>query len=188
MSEERMVLPLNPDSGPLAGLPGPGSHGSRPQEDVQILPELKCSVGVMAYNEEANNAHALENSQSVNKPLLLPISRTPKPDVVVEVSRQGEQSRDNRKRNCGRWGPTFVHCTCAEADPNGHKGCNSDEARLHRRVGPHRIIQQHYSQADYANLANAYPPCCELQWPVSVFQPLRTLATRCSFALRCGAD
>jgi Glycosyl transferase family 2 len=61
VSEERVALPLDLDGGPLVGLRGPGPRESRPQEDVQILPELECSVGVMAYNEEANIARALDS-------------------------------------------------------------------------------------------------------------------------------
>ena len=34
---------------------------TRPARRAQILPELECSVGVMAYNEEANIAHALDS-------------------------------------------------------------------------------------------------------------------------------
>ena len=61
MTEERVALPLDPDGDPLAGLHGPGPRESGPRKDVRILPELECSVGVMAYNEEANIAHALDS-------------------------------------------------------------------------------------------------------------------------------
>jgi hypothetical protein len=62
VSAEPVELPLDPESGgPLVGLTGPGPHESQPQEDATILPELECSVGVMAYNEESNIAHALDS-------------------------------------------------------------------------------------------------------------------------------
>jgi biofilm PGA synthesis N-glycosyltransferase PgaC len=51
VTEERAALPPDPDS--------VGPHESQPQ--AQILPELECSVGVMAYNEEANIAYALDS-------------------------------------------------------------------------------------------------------------------------------
>ena len=62
MSAERVALALDSDSGgPLVGMPGLDPHESQPLDDAQILPELECSVGIMAYNEEANIAHALDS-------------------------------------------------------------------------------------------------------------------------------
>jgi poly-beta-1,6-N-acetyl-D-glucosamine synthase len=53
---------LQPDYGagsPLADVPGPDAHQSQPRAVARTQPELECSVGVMAYNEEANIAHAV---------------------------------------------------------------------------------------------------------------------------------
>ena len=62
MSADREALPpYSNGGGPVAGIPGLDSHESQPPPRVQILPELECSVGVMAYNEEANIAHALDS-------------------------------------------------------------------------------------------------------------------------------
>lgn len=62
MTAEQVALP--PDSGggnPLADVPGPDAHQSQPRAVARIEPELECSVGVMAYNEEANIAHSLDS-------------------------------------------------------------------------------------------------------------------------------
>ena len=62
MTADRAALP--PDSGggsSLAGLPEPGALQSEPRPAAQMEPELECSVGIMAYNEEANIAHALDS-------------------------------------------------------------------------------------------------------------------------------
>ena len=62
MSETRVALPQDSDSAaPPAGTPGLGPDEGQPQPHAEILPELECSVGVMAYNEEANIAHALDS-------------------------------------------------------------------------------------------------------------------------------
>src|SRR6266702_7768033 len=62
MTAERMALPPDSDGGaPLAMMPGLAAHESQPQARARILPEVECSVGVMAYNEEANIAHALDS-------------------------------------------------------------------------------------------------------------------------------
>jgi poly-beta-1,6-N-acetyl-D-glucosamine synthase len=55
-----MVMPPNSDTGgSLVGTAGLSAHESRVQP--RSLPELECSVGVMAYNEEANIAYALDS-------------------------------------------------------------------------------------------------------------------------------
>ena len=62
MTVEQVALP--PDSGggsPLADVPWPDTHQSQPRAIGRTDPELECSVGVMAYNEEANIAHALRS-------------------------------------------------------------------------------------------------------------------------------
>ena len=62
MSAEQVVLPPDSDdSAPLAGMPRPGDHERQPQARAQVQPEVECSVGVMAYNEEANIPHALDS-------------------------------------------------------------------------------------------------------------------------------
>lgn len=62
MTAER--IPLSPNSKDFAlldTLPEFGVHESQPETRVQALPELECSVGVMAYNEQANIAHSLDS-------------------------------------------------------------------------------------------------------------------------------
>ena len=61
MSEEPVTPPDSDSGGLLAAMPGTGAHQSQPQADARMLPELECSVGVMAYNEESNIAHALDS-------------------------------------------------------------------------------------------------------------------------------
>jgi len=62
VSEKRITLPPDSDGGGSpVGTPELGPHESQPQARAQMLPELECSVGVMAYNEEANIAHALDS-------------------------------------------------------------------------------------------------------------------------------
>ena len=62
MSEEWVALPPESGSGgPLARTPGLGSPESQSPGHAPIPPELECSVGVMAYNEEGNIAHALDS-------------------------------------------------------------------------------------------------------------------------------
>lgn len=60
MTAERIAPPLNPEGG--ASLAG-ASLPSATVEDARIraVPQVECSVGVMAYNEEANIAHALKS-------------------------------------------------------------------------------------------------------------------------------
>ena len=59
---EKWVAPPGSDSGcPPAGISGAAPHEGQPQAQAQLLPELECSVGIMAYNEEANIAHALDS-------------------------------------------------------------------------------------------------------------------------------
>lgn len=59
---EKWVAPPGSDSGcPPAGISGPAANEDQPQAQAQLLPELECSVGIMAYNEEANIAHALDS-------------------------------------------------------------------------------------------------------------------------------
>ena len=59
MGAGQVVLPPGSATGPFADVPGLTAHESQVQ--VRTLPELECSVGVMAYNEEANIAHALDS-------------------------------------------------------------------------------------------------------------------------------
>jgi poly-beta-1,6-N-acetyl-D-glucosamine synthase len=62
VSKERVMLPPDSDGGDSPnGMPGLGPQESQAQTRAEILPELECSVGVMAYNEEANIAHALDS-------------------------------------------------------------------------------------------------------------------------------
>src|SRR5260370_12814503 len=62
VSEKRITLPPDSDGGGSpVGTPELGPHEGQPQARAQMLPELECSVGVMAYNEEANIAHALDS-------------------------------------------------------------------------------------------------------------------------------
>jgi biofilm PGA synthesis N-glycosyltransferase PgaC len=62
VTAERTALPPDSAGDALAArTPGPGAHESQPQERARILPEIECSVGVMAYNEEANIGHALDS-------------------------------------------------------------------------------------------------------------------------------
>jgi biofilm PGA synthesis N-glycosyltransferase PgaC len=59
---EQVALP--PDSGGgsrHADVSGPDAHQSQPRAVAGIEPELECDVGVMAYNEEANIAHAIDS-------------------------------------------------------------------------------------------------------------------------------
>jgi biofilm PGA synthesis N-glycosyltransferase PgaC len=61
VSAEQIALPDSGGGSPLADVPGPDAHQSQPQAVARIEPEPECSVGVMAYNEEANIAHALDS-------------------------------------------------------------------------------------------------------------------------------
>ena len=62
MSAEQAVLPPDSDGAAAAARrPGPGAHENGPRARVQVQPDVECSVGVMAYNEEANIAHALDS-------------------------------------------------------------------------------------------------------------------------------
>src|SRR5260370_25605547 len=59
---EKWVAPPGSDSGcPPAGISGPAAHEDQPQAQAQLLRELECSVGIMAYNEEANIAPAIDS-------------------------------------------------------------------------------------------------------------------------------
>ena len=60
MTAEQGALPADSgDGSPLADVPGPDAHQSQLRAVARTQPELECSVGVMAYNEEANIAHAI---------------------------------------------------------------------------------------------------------------------------------
>ncbi|HEX5303352.1 MAG TPA: glycosyltransferase [Streptosporangiaceae bacterium] len=62
MTAERVTLP--PGSGvdtSVTGTPGPAGHERSAQADSTIIPEMECSVGVMAYNEEANVANVIDS-------------------------------------------------------------------------------------------------------------------------------
>jgi GGDEF domain-containing protein len=59
VTAEQVAPPDSGGGGPLAG--GPGPHQIRARDAARIEPELECSVGIMAYNEEANIAHALDS-------------------------------------------------------------------------------------------------------------------------------
>jgi poly-beta-1,6-N-acetyl-D-glucosamine synthase len=63
VTAEQVALP--PDSGgngsQFAGVPTLDARHSRPRAVARIEPELECSVGIMAYNEEANIAHAIDS-------------------------------------------------------------------------------------------------------------------------------
>ncbi len=62
MTAERAVL--LPDSGAGASLARTSAldaPGSQSRALVRIPPEVECSVGIMAFNEEANIAHALDS-------------------------------------------------------------------------------------------------------------------------------
>src|SRR5437868_12078180 len=62
VSEKWITLPPDSDGGGSpVGTPELGPQEGQPQAHAQMLPELECSVGVMAYNEEANIAHALDS-------------------------------------------------------------------------------------------------------------------------------
>jgi len=62
VTTERTALPQDSDGGaPVAGMPGHGAREIQPQARARILSEVECSVGIMAYNEEANIAHALHS-------------------------------------------------------------------------------------------------------------------------------
>src|SRR5260370_28454932 len=62
VSEKRITLPPDSDGGGSpVGTPELGPHEGQPQARAQLLRELECSVGIMAYNEEANIAHALDS-------------------------------------------------------------------------------------------------------------------------------
>jgi GGDEF domain-containing protein len=61
VSEERVALPQADSGAPAVRTSGLGPDESQPHAHAQVLPELECSVGVMAYNEEANIAHALNS-------------------------------------------------------------------------------------------------------------------------------
>ncbi len=62
MTPGRVLLPPDPeDYSLLPGLPGPAARETQPEAGVPVLRELECSVGVMAYNEQANIAHALDS-------------------------------------------------------------------------------------------------------------------------------
>jgi GGDEF domain-containing protein len=66
VTAERIALPeSNGDAQlartPGAGIPGAGIQETEPQARAQVRPEIECSVGVMAYNEEANIGPALES-------------------------------------------------------------------------------------------------------------------------------
>jgi poly-beta-1,6-N-acetyl-D-glucosamine synthase len=62
MTAEREPLPTAPGPGTLeAATPRPETSESQPQDRPVGDRDIECSVGVMAYNEEANIAHALES-------------------------------------------------------------------------------------------------------------------------------
>jgi poly-beta-1,6-N-acetyl-D-glucosamine synthase len=62
VSAEQVGLPPDFDGGkPPVEMPGPRARERQPLPRVRIPSELECSVGVMAYNEEANIAHALDS-------------------------------------------------------------------------------------------------------------------------------
>lgn len=58
MTAEQVAL--NPgEASSLVDAPEPDAHHSQPGAPIRFKPELECSVGIMAFNEEANIAHAL---------------------------------------------------------------------------------------------------------------------------------
>lgn len=61
MSVERVVLRPDSGTGGPAGTPALGPHQDQSRAGVQVVAELECSVGIMAYNEEANIAKALDS-------------------------------------------------------------------------------------------------------------------------------
>lgn len=63
MSAGLIALPSDSDGGTRhVGRPGTDAHESQSRARTRNLPELECSVGIMAYNEEANIAHALDST------------------------------------------------------------------------------------------------------------------------------
>lgn len=62
MTAGRIPWPPGRENHPVpSGLPGLEAHETQLELGVPALPELECSVGVMAYNEQANVAHALDS-------------------------------------------------------------------------------------------------------------------------------
>lgn len=61
MSVEQVVLRPDSGTGGPAGTPALGPHQDQSRAGVQVVAELECSVGIMAYNEEANIAKALDS-------------------------------------------------------------------------------------------------------------------------------
>src|SRR6266581_2686817 len=118
MTAERMALPPDSDGGaPLAMMPGLAAHESQPQARARILPEVECSVGVMAYNEEANIAHALDSilgqeltAKRIREVIVVAsgcedrtcaivagiASREPRVHLIEQARREGKASAINR--------------------------------------------------------------------------------------------
>jgi Glycosyl transferase family 2 len=61
VSVEQVVLRPDSGTGGPAGTPALGPHQDQSRAGVQVVAELECSVGIMAYNEEANIAKALDS-------------------------------------------------------------------------------------------------------------------------------
>jgi poly-beta-1,6-N-acetyl-D-glucosamine synthase len=59
--KQQVVLRPDSDTGGPAGTPALGTHQDQSRAGIQVVPELECSVGIMAYNEEANIAKALDS-------------------------------------------------------------------------------------------------------------------------------
>jgi len=61
VTAERTPISVHLENFAPAGRPGPGVHDGHRRAAVPGLSDLECSVGVMAYNEEANIAHVLHS-------------------------------------------------------------------------------------------------------------------------------
>lgn len=113
MSVGQVMLPPDSEGGaPLAGIPGPDTH----QSQARAQPDIECSVGVMAYNEEGNIVHALDSilrqdpaGQRIREVIVVasgcedktvPIvadiaSREPRVRLIEQASREGKASAIN---------------------------------------------------------------------------------------------
>ena len=124
VSAEQVVLPPDSDGGtPLAGDAEAGDHESQPQARAQVQPEVECSVGVMAYNEEANIAHALDS--------ILRQELTGKRIREVIVVASGCEDRDRPHR--GRASPAGNHASALSSSAPRRQGVGHQS--FHRR-GP----------------------------------------------------
>ena len=117
MSVGQVVSPSDSDGGtPLAETSRLAAHESESQARAQVEPEVGCSVGVMAYNEEANIAHALDSilrqdptGQRIREVIVVAsgcedktvpivadiVSREPRVRLVEQASREGKASAIN---------------------------------------------------------------------------------------------